>query len=520
MPKIHYDEDEGYKGNPLLRHAGVKIEVTKEQLIEKAKCKYDIHYFMNNYVFIETPRAGIEQFKPYKYQKNLTDIVQDETRVIVKMPRQAGKSTILAVIIAHYLIFNSNFSILIAAHTREAAIEFMERIKIVYQNLPSWLQWGVKKWNVHSFRLENDSRVQCVATSKGAGRGSSRNLVILDEYAFVDQNVADAFYASIYPTISSNPTSKLVIISTPNGLNHYHKMWDDAEKGESEYQPFSIKWDDVDGRDDEFKRKTISDFGLERWEVEYECKFAGKTASLINAVKLTCLVSDKPQYQDDHGWTMFKQPEKGRTYVITVDTSRGKGLDYHAFVVTDISEETFKVVAHFRNDSLDTLAYPQVIYNAAIAYNNAYLLIELNDLGKQVSDILYNEFEYENLLGTKTREKRQVLVPFNISSMGVMTSKVTKRLGCSTLKSMIERDKLIVSSRDIIAELSNFVLVGNSYEADKGFNDDLVMCLVNLAWASTQPVFSELAENFSLKDVYRDNEFYDEMPVGFFDDGM
>lgn len=474
---------------------------------------------MHNYCYIEGGETGISQFTPYEYQDELAEIVEENGRVIIKMPRQAGKSTILAVIINWYIIFNPNYSVLIAAHTREAAIEFMDRIRIVYENLPPWIQLGIKKWNVHSFRLENDSRVQCVATSKGAGRGSSRNLVVLDEYAFVDQNVADAFYASIYPTITQKKDSKLVVISTPNGLNHFHKMWEEAESGYSEYKPFSIKWDDVPNRGEEFKKKTIADFGIDRWEVEYECKFAGSADSLISALKMSQMPVIKPIEKSDDGWTIYEKPRPDGTYFITVDTGRGKGLDYSAFVVFDISNNVSKIVAHYNNNNIDTVAFPTAIVHAARTYNEAYLLCELNDLGKQVSDIIYEEFEYDNLLGTKIKDKKTILVPFNSKNKGVWTSATTRRLGCSYLKTIIENDKLIVSSNDIKTQLSNFVLKGGKYQADSGYNDDLVMCLVIFAWATTQDIFNDMSGEFSYDDLMNKMDESEGMPLGFFDDG-
>lgn len=514
-----YTLDDGYKGNPLLRHPNIKIEVSQEQIIERLKCKHSLNYFMHNYVYIEGGDSGTMQFKPYGYQDNLAEIVENNGRVIVKMPRQAGKSTILAVIINWYLIFNPNFSILIAAHTREAAIEFMDRIRVVYENLPPFLQWGIKKWNVHSFRLENDSRVQAVATSKGAGRGSTRHMVVLDEFAFVDQNVADAFYASIYPTIKSKANSKMVIISTPNGLNHYHAMWEEAESGQSEYVPYSIKWDDVPGRGEEFKQSTIRDFGIDKWEVEFECKFAGSAESLIAASKMSSIPTRPALEKNDNGWTIFERPNPNKSYMITVDTGRGKGLDYSAFVVFDITSKVTNIVAHYKNNKIDTVAFPREIELAARTYNECPVLLELNDLGKQVSDLLYHDYEYENIMGTRTKNNKQILVPFSSQNRGVTTSQVTRRIGCSYLKTMIENDKLVLNSIDIKTELSNFVLKGNKYQADSGYNDDLVMCMVIFAWATSQDIFLEMSGEFSYQDVMDRQSEDAGMPMCFFDDG-
>ena len=412
-----------------------------------------------------------------------------------------GKTTSMACYIVWCIIFRKRYKVGVAADKDETALEIIDRIKTAYESLPYWMQQGVKKWDAHKVLLENGSKVDASATTKKTFRGKTYNLVLLDEFAFVDQNIADPFYTSIYPTVSkSDPTipiplqTKMVIISTPNGLNHFHKLYDDADKGKSDFKAVEIKWNDVPGRDDKFKETTLRNIGEDRWEQEYNGSFLGSSTSLVPASKLKTLVFSEPKefLQDISIW---KPPVEGHSYFISCDVCQGKGLDYHAASVIDITAVPYEVVANFHNNTLDTMMYPSVIFELAKKYNEAFVLIELNNNGKQVSDILYYELEYENVLSTMTRGRAgQVLTVESSTAKGVTMTKPVKSTGCSNLKSLIMSDQLILNDHKYLKELSTFSIQGGQYKAENGSHDDLVMSLVTFSWATTETYFADLLD--------------------------
>jgi hypothetical protein len=410
-------------------------------------------------------------------------------------------TTSMACYIVWCIIFRKRYKVGVAADKDETALEIIDRIKTAYEGLPYWMQQGVKKWDAHKVLLENGSKVDASATTKKTFRGKTYNLVLLDEFAFVDQNIADPFFTSIYPTVSkSDPTipiplqTKMVIISTPNGLNHFHKLYDDADKGKSDFKAVEIRWNDVPGRDDKFKEATLRNIGEDRWEQEYNGSFLGSSTSLVPASKLKTLVFSEPResLQDISIW---KPPVQGHTYFISCDVCQGKGLDYHAASVIDITAVPYEVVANFHNNTLDTMMYPSVIFELAKKYNEAFVLIELNNNGKQVSDILYYELEYENVLSTMTRGRAgQVLTVESSTAKGVTMTKPVKSTGCSNLKSLIMSDQLILNDHKYLKELSTFSIQGGQYKAENGSHDDMVMSLVTFSWATTETYFADLLD--------------------------
>lgn len=447
-----------------------------------------------------------------------------------------GKTTSMATYIVWCIIFRKRFKVGVAADKDETALEIVERIKTAYENLPYWLQQGVKKWDAHKIVLENGSRVESSATTKKTMRGKTFNLVLLDEFAFVDQNIADPFFTSIYPVLSKDdPTvpfekkPKMVIISTPNGMNHFHKLYVEAEEKRSSFKSIEIKWNDVPGRDEKFKEETLRNIGEDRWEQEYDGQFLGTPTSLIPASKLKTLTWRDPRehYDDMKFW---KSPQLGHTYFITVDVCRGRGLDYHAMSIVDITKFPYEVVATYHNNTLDTMMLPSLVLEMAKRYHDAFVLIELNDIGEQVSNILAYELEYENVLATKSMGRSgQVLSIEAGKTMGVTMTKSVKSTGCSNLKSLIMNDKLRFYDYTYISELTTFEIKSGQYKAAEGAHDDMVMTLVSFAWATTEVYFSDLMDtNLRLNLFERKIAQMEEdlVPVGFFpnddpdDDGL
>lgn len=510
-------------GNPNLRGHHETVDYEQWQVDEYRKCAADFFYFAENYAYIVSNRKK----KPAvlrEYQKDLINFIHNDRFIIAKWPRQSGKSTCLSVYIAWLTVFNENHNTLIAAHVHKTAIEICGKVKEVIENLPLWLQEGVVKWNELLIEFENGSRVISSATTKDAGRGFSYSFVLLDEFAFVEPAVAKEFYTSIYPTLATLDDGRMAIISTPNGINHFHEHCEKAELKKSRFKYSEIKWSDIPGRDEKFREETISDIGLDRWMQEFEAIFMGSEGSLISPSVLNRIKTIDPiSESEDRALKIYKHPEKGHNYMITVDTSRGKGIDNSAFVVFDITQYTIEVCAIYSDPNVNSVLYPSFINRVGRMYNNASVLVEINDNGQQVADILFDDYEYENLLGCLVTKGRmgQQLTTFGMRSKGIKTSESTKRIGCANLRSLIETSKIEINSHPIKAELSNFIKHNNSFAAQKGMHDDLVMCLVIFGWVTQQKYFQEYIQK-GVKDVYADQLAeieYQMLPIGFVDDG-
>jgi hypothetical protein len=503
--------NQGYRNNSKLKPPGVELQYSKEELDEYIKCAKDPVYFCSKYVKVKTLDKGVMPFKLYDYQETFVRKIHENRFVISKWPRQSGKSTSVIGYICHYVTFNQSVNVAILANKlKTAKDELFAKLQLAYENLPQFLQQGVVEWNKTSFKLENGSRVVCDATSSSAIRGGSYNLLLLDEYAFLPSHIAEEFYSSTYPTISAGTTTKLIIVSTPNGMNHFHKLWVDANrpsghKLKNKFVPVEVSWRDVPitpggpKRNDEWAAEQIANTSPEQFEQEYGCSFLGSSNTLISSTKLNVLAPEEPISENSDGYRVYETPQKDKTYFLLADVSRGQGSDYSAFTVIESNSAPYKVVASYRNNTISPFNFPTVIMNAAKAYNNAYVLIETNDLGGQVSNILHSDLEYENVLMTKVLgRKGQILSQgfggIGKNEMGIRTTAQTKKIGCAILKRLIEEDKIILNDDRIIAELMAFVSRSNTYKAEEGQTDDLVMSLVFFAWLTRQDYFADLLE--------------------------
>ena len=515
-----------YLGNPNLKKANTKIEFTQENIVEFLKCKEDPVYFANNYMKIISLDEGLVQFKPYDFQEKLINNFHDNRFNICKMPRQTGKSTTSVAYLLHYCVFNDSVNIGILANKAATARDLLGRLQIAYENLPKWMQQGIISWNKGSLELENGSKILAASTSASAVRGMSFNILFLDEFAFVPNHIAEAFFSSVYPTITSGKTTKVIMVSTPHGMNHFYRYWHDAERGKNEYVPTDVHWSQVPGRDSEWKRQTIANTSEQQFKIEFECEFLGSVNTLISPAKLKNLVYDEP-LKRNAGLDIYENPKKEHNYVISVDVARGLGNDYSAFIVFDTTEFPYKVVAKYRNNEIKPMLFPNIILDVAKGYNNAYLLIEVNDIGDQVASILQYDLEYENLLMASMRGRNGQIVGQGFSGkktqLGVRMTAAVKKLGCSNLKTLLEDDKLLTSDYDIISELTTFAQKHNSFEAEEGCNDDLAMCLVIFAWLVAQDYFKEMTDNDVRKRIYEEqkNQIEQDMaPFGFISDGF
>ena len=518
--------DNVYLGNPNLKRANNQIQFTEDQVVEFLKCKDDPVYFALNYIKIVSLDEGEVPFKLYPFQEKLVRRFHENRFNICKMPRQTGKSTTCVSYLLHYALFNANVNIAILANKASTARDLLNRLQFAYEKLPKWMQQGILVYNKGSMELENGSKIIAASTSASAVRGGSYNIIFLDEFAFIPNHIAEQFFASVYPTISSGKNTKVIMVSTPHGMNHFYRYWHDAERGENEYVPTEVHWSEVPGRDAVWKEQTIKNTSESQFRVEFECEFLGSVDTLIAPSKLKAMVYENPSTQNA-GLDVYEQPKDNHDYMITVDVARGVGFDYSAFVVVDITEFPHRLVAKYRNNEIKPMLFPNIIWQVGKNYNNAYILCEVNDIGDQVASIIQYDLEYQNLLMCSMRGRAGQVVGQGFSGkktqLGVKMSKTVKKVGSLNLKTMIEGDKVLINDYDIISELTTFISKSNSFEAEEGCNDDLAMCLVIYAWLVAQDYFKELTDQDVRKRLYEEqkNQIDQDMaPFGFIDDGL
>ena len=515
-----------YLGNPNLKKANVQQEWTEEQVKEYARCMQDPLYFIQNYVRIVSLDEGLIPFKMYPFQKEMVGTFHKNRFTICKLPRQSGKSTTMISYLLHYSLFNPSVNIAILANKAATARDLLGRLQLAYEHLPKWLQQGVMSWNKGSLELENGSKILASSTSASAVRGGSYNIIFLDEFAYVPSNVAEQFFSSVYPTISSGKSTKVMIVSTPHGMNMFYKLWTDAEEKRNSYIPIEVHWSEVPGRDEKWRKETIANTSEQQFQTEFECEFLGSIDTLITPSKLRTLAYKTP-LQSNAGLDVYEQPQKGHTYFMVADVSRGTKNDYSAYVVFDVTQVPYRIVAKYRDNEVKPLLFPQKIYHVARAYNQAFVLVEVNDIGEQVANALQFDMEYDNLVMASMRGRAGQIMGGGFSGgkaqLGVRTTKAVKKIGCSNLKQLLESDKIIVEDFDCINELSTFIVKGSSFEADDGCNDDLVACMFIFGWATDQTYFKELTNNDVREQMFKDQQDQleqDMAPFGFVVNGL
>jgi len=517
-------EHKTYLGNPLLKSAYVPQDFSEEQVGEYIRCQQDPLHFISEHIKIVSVDEGLVDFDVRDYQEDMIDRFHNERFVICKMARQSGKSTTILAYLLHYILFNENVSVAVLANKKSTAMELLGRLQLAYEHMPKWLQQGILIWNKGNIELENGSKILASSTSGSAIRGGTFNIIFLDEFAFVPHNISEEFFSSVYPTISSGKTTKVFIVSTPNGMNLFYKLWTDAEEKLNDYSPISVHWSQVPDRDEEWKEKTIRNTSERQFQQEFECSFLGSSNTLISTEKLMAMPFKQPIYQHE-GLDIYQEPILNHTYVMVCDVSRGVGLDYSAFSIFDVTKQPYRQVGKYRKNDISPMLYPNIIFTTAQKYNEAFVLVEVNDIGQQVADILYHDMEYENMMMVTMhgRNGQQIGGGFSKNvSMGIRTTKQVKRIGCATLKDLIERNNLLIEDFDTISELTTFIGKSTSWEADDGAHDDLVMGCVLFSWLVQQRYFRELTD----QDI-REKMFAEQMkmieeelvPFGYIEDG-
>ena len=526
------NQKDSYRDNPLLKKVGVQHEYTEEQIQEYVKCSKDPVYFCMNYIKIVNVDEGLINFKMWDFQKEMINLFKDNRFVITKCPRQVGKTTTTVGYLLWATIFTDSQNVAVLANKGSLARDILAKYQLAYENLPQWLQQGVVTWNKGNVELENGSKVIAASTSSSAIRGGSFNIVFLDEFAFVPNNIANEFFNSVYPVISSGKSSKIIIVSTPNGMNLFYKLWMDSLEGRNNYKNFEIHWSMVPGRDMAWREETIRNTSERQFAQEFETEFLGSSNTLISGYKLQQLRYTDAIAEHDK-MKIYEHPVKenqndsksDHLYCICVDVSEGKNLDSSAFSIIDISTTPYKQVATYASSSISPILFPTVIVNAARYYNDAYVLVEINN-NPQVADFIHNDLEYENLLKIFTGNKKPQQLSAGFArgiQMGLKMSPQVKQIGCSNLKTLIEGDKLLINDFDTYSELTTFEQHKTSFAAADGANDDLVMTLVIFAWASTQQYFREIVNHDLRKQIQLENmNQIDEevLPAPIIDDGV
>ena len=477
-----------YLGNSKLKKADVKLEFSKEQLLELKKCQDDIVYFCKNYIKIVHVDRGLIPFSMWDFQEDLIKHIDDNRFTSTLCSRQVGKSITTVAYLLHFILFNDYKRVGIIANKGAQARKILGKLKLAYENLPHWIQQGVIEWNKGSIELDNGCVVEASSTSGDAARGDSLAVLFIDEVAFIETNLWEEFYSSTYSTISSGKQTKIIMVSTANGMNHYYKIIEDSKKKRSDFKYFEVDWTAVPDRDEAWKQQTIANTSKEQFTQEHENTFLGGSKTLISNTALMNISYDEPimLFEEDK-LHVYEKPIKGHVYVLSADVAEGIGLDNQAFNIIDITEYPFRQVAAFRDNKTTYLKYPLLIAKYGIAYNMAFVLVESNDVGKEVLTSLNYELEYENLVTLKSNKEKYQL--------GMRTTKATKAMGCSNLKDLIEKNQLIIKDFRTLQELSGFVVSLNSYEAGEGFTDDLVMSLVNFSYFTGRDLFEDLSSH-------------------------
>lgn len=516
----------GYNGNSKLRKAYTQISMSQYEIDEFEKCMNDPIYFVKTYVKIVVLGKGLQPFDLYQFQEDMIHTFIDERFVICKIPRQSGKSITTVAFLLHSILFNNYYNVAILAHKGSAANGLLGRLKLAYENLPTWLQSGIVEWNKGNIELENGSKIGAFATSADGLRSGSYDAILLDEFAFVPDNIAEEFFESTYPVISAGPKTKIIIVSTPKGMNHFYTSWIRAQKKLSDYVPIEVHWSAIPGRDEAWKQQTIRNTSEEQFKQEFETEFVGSSSTLISSTKITQLMSlmENP-IKRDGDLDIYQKPREGHTYVMSVDVGEGQELDYSCFSVMDVTKLPYVQVAKYRNNKIPPMLYPTEIYRWAKEYNNAFILVEINSIGLQVADILYNDFNYENLIRIKpaTKTGQKMSAGNKKTNLGLKQSVQTKKIGCANLKILMEADKLLTVDSETISELTTFTIHKASYAAEAGKNDDLVMTLVNFAWLTSQSYFRDNVGQ-DIREVLQKEQLNllnsELMPMIIIDDGM
>lgn len=468
-----------YNNIKNLLKSDVKLELKEWQIQEIYKCKNDISYFLETYVKVVHQDRGKVPFKLYDFQKKFIDVIKNNNRVLGLISRQAGKTVGISGYVLHYTIFNKDKNIGIVANKGSTARKILKGIKNMYKTLPVWLQVGIEVWDKSAITLGNGCQIMTDNTSSDSFTGESIALLIVDEVAKIEANLFKDFFDSAMPTVSSSKSAKVIMFSTAKGLNHWYKLWTDAKNNVNEFTPFQIEWFEVPGRDDEWKEKIIKTFTESHFLQEYDNKFMGSSDSLISMKKLQSMPHSIPiEIKNDNRFNIYEYPEENAQYFLLCDYAEGLEQDSSSIQIVKKIEEKFKQVGRYKDNTSKPREFA-LIKKMIGEYYNEGLVIGESNLGKESLNELHEELEYENIFFDLEE----------INKIGLRMTTKTKKLGCSYLKKFIENNKFEIVDFDTINELSTFISKKNSYEADTGCHDDLVIPFILFAYLLNQELF-------------------------------
>jgi len=462
-------------------------EYTPDLILEMRKCKNDFFYFCK-YIKIVHPDFGKITFEPRWYQKSILEKIINNRNFIGLASRQVGKTTLVAAYALWYCVFNSHKTIGIVSNKEKSAKDILKRLKGMYEDLPHWMKPGVELYNILGVLFDNDTEIMVSATSPDAFRGRALNILFCDELGFVPANIADEFWAANYPTLSASSTSKIIVISTPNGMgNLFHTTFINAEKGVNGFAWCKYDYTVIPGRDANWVKQEKKILGELKFAQEHECKFLGSSNTVINAETLKYLLTQdiEPLHTDlNDRFEIFENPIDGQVYVIGVDIAKGTGEHYSVIQVMKIlSYDPFKIeqVAVFHDDHTDVYTFADIVHRVAVYYNKAYLMVENNAEGSTIVSRIWWDFEYENLVNESSKS----------TGLGIRATKKTKPKAVLLMKKLIEDHYLILYDKKTINELVTFVETGSSFKGKDGADDDLVSALYWSCYITEFDIFDE-----------------------------
>lgn len=499
-----------YKNFPTLRAPGQEIPLTPEQTEEYIKCSVDPMYFLSNYYTITSLDQGEVIFDPYPYQRDFLNTIVENRFIAILAARQLGKSVLVGGYYLWDILFNQNHLLGYYSRTADDAKKILGRIKLAYERVPLWLQKGVVEWQKGSIQLENKSKIEAGATTANSGRGGSYNVITLDEFAFIPRNIQEDFMASAFPTINSGNTTKVIMITTPNGHELFHQIYMDSQAKKNNFKTYKVIWSAHPKRDEQWKKETIDAIGYKKFKIEHECEFEGSTATVISADVISKLQSKLPistSYLSAENpecvYNIYEEPVQNYNYWLQVDPGEGIGGDFTTIQVLKIIPDDivkYKQVATWKANDYNSERAAETIYNIATRYNNAFVCVETNGLGASISDKLWDKYEYENLVFTHKNNKfgqYEILIGSYVTGAhkGIHTTNTVKMRGTSKLENNLAQGIIELSDKNTIDEINHFVKIGSSYKAEIGYHDDLVMPLVLFSWLTENPNFTEIVSD-------------------------
>ena len=519
----------------LLKRANLPFEYTREEIEELKKCKADPMYFALNFAFIRTHKGdmvvkdagGLRDF-----QEQIIQNMHNNKFNILMASRQIGKTVTTAIYIVWFLLFNKDKNVLMVADNMSTTKEIMEKLRIVLDNLPFYMKPGISKINESSIRLDNDCRLVLRTTTKKSGIGMTVNFLYIDEFAHIAESNLDKFYRAILPTITEDPFAKVMITSTPNGRNKFWEIWTAAIDKDNEYSPMRVDWWQVPGRDEEWKKKTIANFGTEAdFNQEYGLQFFSSDQLLLSSNDLkkidnsqsvfvnTKLDLEEEDYYINDYLTVHKKYANYKIddfkndpsfFVFSIDTADGLEQDYSVLNIFKVAALPIKEllknkksvkkeldaisivqVGKFRCNTLDinhfAIACEKIIYDI-FNPEQVRIILELNHKG----ELLHNRFAtndaywWGQMVHTKHTDLSQNL------KAGVRLGPTNKLKYCERFRYFVSTNRVLVTDYDTFLELSSFgKSKGGSYRCQSG-NDDLAMTCVNTSPLFDSPQFWEI----------------------------